>query len=98
MVRFILVQGRKGENDVLVEVYAQGEVLSFSEVLFLLDKYFQSEEDYYPKPKYEGSTMLMKAVLEIYSGIPFETVLEKYGLSRKTRKLDVEDKRRKMKG
>lgn len=83
MVRFELVPGRKGPHDVLVRVTCYQEVLSFSEILFLLDKYFRSEEGYYPKPKYEGSTMLMKAVLEIYSGIPFEVVLRKYRLERK---------------
>lgn len=84
MVRFELARGRKGPHDILVKVTAYQEVLSFSEILFLLDKYFRSEEDYYPKARgYEGALMLLKAILEIYSGIPFEVVLKKYGLERK---------------
>jgi hypothetical protein len=83
MVQFEVVPGRKGPDDQLVKVWAYGEVLSFREILFLLDKYFRSEEGYYPKPRFEGSCMLMKAVLEVYSEIPLEMVLKKYGLDRK---------------
>lgn len=83
MVEFEVVPGRKGPSDQLVKVYSYGEVLSFSEILFLLDKYFRSEEGYYPKPRYEGSCMLLKSIIEVYSGIPLETVLKKYGLARK---------------
>jgi len=83
-VKFEIVPGRKSEKDKLVKIWAYGEVLSFSDLLFILGHYFRSEEDYYPKPKYEGSTMLLKAILEIYSGIPLETVLRKYKLHRKT--------------
>ena len=86
MVRLELVPGRKGPNDVLVKVFSYGEILSFSDVLFILDKYFRSEEDYYPKPRYQGSTMLMKAIIEIYSGLPFDDVLKRYQLDRKTKK------------
>jgi hypothetical protein len=94
MVRFELVPGRKGPHDVLVKVTCYQEVLSFAEVLFLLDKYFRSEEDYYPKARgYEGALMLLKAILEIYSGIPFEVVLKKYGLERKMKTVLVEDSR-----
>ncbi len=84
MVRFEVVPGRKGPGDKLVKVSAYGEVLSFSEILFLLDKYFRSEEGYYPKPRFEGSCMLLKAIIEVYSGIPLEMVLKKYRLERKT--------------
>ena len=83
-MKFEVVQGRKSENDKLVRIWAYGEVLSFRDLLFILGHYFRSEEDYYPKPKYVGSTMLLKAILEIYSGIPLETVLRKYQLHRKT--------------
>jgi len=94
MVRLEVVPGRKGPNDELVRVYAYGEVLSFSDILFILDKYFRSEEGYYPKPRFEGSTMLLKAIVEVYSRIPLATVLEKYGLGRKTKKtLITEDLR-----
>jgi hypothetical protein len=92
MVKFVLEKGRKSENDTVIVVYADGEVFSFSEILFLLSHYFRSEESYYPKPKYEGSLMLLKAILEVYSNIPFEIVLKKYGLNRK-RKLDIVDNR-----
>jgi hypothetical protein len=64
-------------------IYAYGEPLSFSDLLFILDFYFKSEESYYPKPKYLGSTMLMTAILHIYSGIPLKRVLKDFKLTRK---------------
>ena len=85
MVHFEIVPGRKGPNDELVRVWAYGEVLSFSDVLFILDKYFKSEEGYYPKPRFLGSCMLLEAILEVYSNVPFAKVLKKYGLERKTK-------------
>jgi len=83
-VKFEVVSGRKGENDKLIKIWSYGEVLSFRDLLYILENYFDSEESYYPKPRYEGSCMLMKAILEIYSGVPLETVLRKYQLHRKT--------------
>jgi hypothetical protein len=85
-VKFEVVQGRKSENDKLIKIWAYGEILTFGDLLFILGHYFRSEEDYYPKPQYEGSTMLLKAILEVYSGIPLQTVLKKYKLDRKTKK------------
>jgi hypothetical protein len=86
MVKLEIIRGRKGPTDELILVYANGEPLSFSDVLTILDKYFHSEESYYPKPRYEGATMLLKAIIEVYSGIPLQAVLLKYGLARKTQK------------
>lgn len=83
MVQFEVVPGRKGPDDQLVKVWAYGEVLSFSEILFLLSKYFASEEGYYPKARFEGSCMLLKAIIEVYSEIPLEMVLKKYRLEKK---------------
>ena len=92
MVQLEVVPGRKGPSDQLVKVYAYGEVLSFSDVLFILDKYFKSEEGYYPKPRFQGSTMLLKAIIEIYSNIPLEDVLKHYQLDRKIKKTLVIEK------
>jgi len=86
MVRLELVPGRKGPNDKLVLVYAYGEPLSFTELLIVLREYFRSEDSYYPKPMNQGSTYLMKAILEVYSGLPLEDVLKRYQLDRKTKK------------
>lgn len=92
MVKLEVVPGRKGPKDELVRVYSYGEVLSFSELLFVLDKYFRSEEGYYPKPQYEGSCMLLKAIIEVYSGIPLQKVLKKYGLERRASKTIIVEK------
>ena len=83
-----LVPGKKGANDVLVLVESYSEPLSFSEVLFILDHYFRSEESYYPKPHYKGSCYLLEAILEVYSGIPFEQVLKHFRLENKLKIVD----------
>jgi len=92
MVKLEVVRGRKGPNDKLVLVYAYGEPLSFSDILFLLRYYFQSEESYYPKPKNQGSCYLMKAILEEYSGLPHDEILKRYQLDRKIKKTIVIEK------
>jgi hypothetical protein len=86
MVRLELVPGRKGPDDKLVLVYAYGEPLTFTELLIILREYFRSEDSYYPKPIKQGSTYLMKAILEVYSGLPLDDVLKRYQLDRKTKK------------
>ena len=96
MVLLEIVRGRKGPNDKLVLVYAYGEPLSFSELLTILKYYFESEDSYYPvKEGFQGKCMLMKAILEVYSGLPLKQVLRNYGLERKGKKLNIIDKRKK---
>jgi len=82
-MKFEVLRGRKSENDKLVKIWSYGEILAFGDLLKLLDYYFKSEDGYYPKPRYLGSTMLLEAIIEIYSGFSVEQVLEKYKLKRK---------------
>lgn len=87
MVKFEVASGRKGPSDKLIRVWAYGEVLSFSDVLFLLKHYFDSEDSYYPiKENFKGRAMLMTAIIEVYTGIPLSRVLKNYKLERKTKK------------
>jgi hypothetical protein len=83
-----LVPGRKGPNDILILVESYSQPLNFSEVLFILDHYFRSEESYYPKPQYKGACYLMQAILEVYSGIPLEQVLRNFKLEKKLKIVD----------
>jgi hypothetical protein len=92
MVKLEVVPGRKGPNDELVLVYAYGEPLSFHDLLFILQKYFRSEESHYPKPRFLGSCMLMEAIVEVYSGVELGKVLSKFGLERKTRRTVIIEK------
>ena len=93
MVKLELVPGRKGPNDKLVLVTAYGEPLSFSDLLFILKHYFESENSYYPKERgFLGSTMLIEAILEVYSGIPLDSILKKFRLDRKIKKTVVIEK------
>ena len=95
MVLFELVDGRKGEGDTLVLVIAYGEPLSFHELLFILKHYFDSEHSYYPVSNgYLGKGMLLSAINCVAVGVPLETVLRKFKLYRKTKKLTIIDKRK----
>lgn len=95
MVKLTLVQGKKGANDVLVLVSASEEPLTFAEWLFIGKHYLESEDSYYPVSRgFRSRAYLQNALNELSVGVPFEKVLENYGLKRKT-KLNVEDRRRK---
>lgn len=93
MVKFEIVKGQKGPNDKLVKVWAYGEVFTFEDILRLLDVIFQSEDSVYPISEgYQGKAMLLKAIIDVYSGIPLERVLDFYKLKRKGRKTLVVEK------
>jgi len=88
MVKLLVVKGKKGDGDKLVLVYANEEPLTFSNLLFILKHYFESEDSYYPRANgFDGRLMLMKAILEIYSGMPLEKVFRDYQLKNKIEKL-----------
>ena len=93
MVKFEVVKGRKGPNDKVVKVWAYGEVFTFEDILRLLKILFESEDSVYPISEgYQGKAMLLKAIIDVYSGLPIERVLESYRLNRKERKTVVIEK------
>ena len=93
MVKFEVVKGRKGPNDKVVKVWAYGEVLTFEDILRFLKIIFESEDSVYPISEgYQGKAMLLKAIIDVYSGLPIERVLEAYRLNRKERKTVVIEK------
>lgn len=94
MVLLTLVDGKKGPGDILVLLTAYTEPMSIAEVLFLVDCIMDSEAMYYPISKgYSGKAYFLNAVIELACGVPFERVIEKYGLKRK-KKLKVKDERK----
>ena len=79
MVKFEVVKGRKGPNDKVVKVWAYGEVFTFEDILRFLKILFESEDSVYPISEgYQGKAMLLKAIIDVYSGLPIERVLESY--------------------
>ena len=93
MVKFEVVKGQKGPNDKLVKVWAYGEVFTFEDILRFLKIIFESEDSVYPISEgYQGKAMLLKAIIDVYSGLPIERVLEFYKLNRKGRKTLVIEK------
>lgn len=94
MVMLTLVAGKKGPGDILVLLTAYGEPLTFEEWLFIGKCMLDSESSYYPLSQgNRGPCLLLEALLEISFGVNFEQVIARYGLDRKNRKLNVEDKR-----
>ncbi|MEM2995449.1 MAG: hypothetical protein QXI91_05500 [Candidatus Bathyarchaeia archaeon] len=93
MVKFEIVKGQKGPNDKVVKVWAYGEIFTFEDILRLLKIVFESEDSVYPISEgYQGKAMLLKAIIDVYSGLPIERVLEFYKLNRKGRKTFVIEK------
>jgi len=93
MVKLEIVRGQKGPYDKLVKVWAYGEVFTFEDILRLLKIIFESEDSCYPISEgYQGKAMLLKAIIDVYSGIPLERVLEFYKLNRKRPKTVVLEK------
>ena len=93
MVKFEVVRGQKGPNDKVIKVWSYGEVFTFEDILRLLKVVFESEDSVYPiKMGYQGKAMLLKAIIDVYSGLPIERVLESYKLNRKGRKTVVIEK------
>ena len=87
MVLFKIEKGRKGSGDRIIRVWAYGEIFTFRDILYMLDVFFKSENSIYPISEgYQGKCMLLKAILEVYSGIPLEKVLKRYGLKREKEK------------
>jgi len=93
MVKLSIEKGRKAPEDRIVRLWSYGEILTFEEILRILDVIFKSEDSIYPISEgFKGKTMLMKAILEVYSGVPLERVLRDYGLERKGKSVKVIEK------
>jgi hypothetical protein len=83
-MKFEVVQGKKGPHDKVVLLTANHEALKVEDLLYILKIWFESEEaDYPPSMGYEGKAMLLKAIIDIYSGHPIEAILKRYNLKRK---------------
>jgi len=80
-MRLEVVQGKKGPNDKVVLITANREALKVEHLLFILQRWFESEESCYPITEgYDGKAMLLKAIIDVYSGHKIETVLKRYFL------------------
>lgn len=83
-MKFEVVRGRKGEGDKVVKVWSYGEVFTVEALLKLLKVFFESEDAVYPiNEGYQGKAMLLKAIIDVYSGLPLSRVLKAYRLERK---------------
>lgn len=84
MAVLTLVDGKKGPGDILVLVTSYEQPLTFAEILFINKCVLDSENMYYPISHGNiGKAMFLNALNEISCGVPFERVLEHYGLKRK---------------
>jgi len=95
MAILTLVDGKKGPGDILVLVTSYDQPLTFAEILFINKCVLDSEAIYYPISEGNiGKAMFLNAINELACGVPFEKVLERYGLKRKGKKLNIVDKRK----
>ena len=95
MAILTLVDGKKGPGDILVLVTSYEHPLSFAEILFINKCVLDSEDQYYPISSGNiGKAMFLNAVNELACGVPFDRVIERYGLKRKGSELDIVDKRK----
>jgi len=93
MVHFIIEKGNKGPEDKVIKIWAYGEVITLTDVLEILDVIFKSEDSYYPISEgKQGRAMLLKAIIDVYSGIPLERVFRAYKLERKTKPIRTFEK------
>lgn len=93
MAIITLVDGKKGPGDTLALITSYQTPLSFPEWLFVGKCYLDSEDSYYPIARgYIGKAMLLNALNELACGVPFEHMLERYGLNKK--RLQIIDKRK----
>jgi hypothetical protein len=97
MAILTLVDGKKGPGDILVLVTSYDSPLTFAEILYINKCVLDSEDVYYPISAGNlGKAMFLDAINELACGVPFERVLGRYGLKRKTG-LNIVDKRKKPK-
>jgi len=83
-------KGNKSSQDKIIRIWAKGEIITIKDILRILDSIFKSEDVNYPISKgLEGRSYFFKAIVDVYSGIPLERVLEKYKLKRKRKKNSV---------
>ena len=77
-------KGNKSSQDKIIRIWANGEIITIKDILRILDIIFKSEDSNYPISKgFEGKAYFLKAIIDVYSGIPLKHVLRRYKLKGK---------------
>jgi hypothetical protein len=80
-MRLEVVQGKKGPNDKVVLITANSEPLKLSICFGFSSNGLKARNACYPITEgYDGKAMLLKAIIDVYSGHKIETVLKRYFL------------------
>jgi len=83
-------KGNKSSQDKIIRIWANGEIITLIDILRIIDIIFKSEDSNYPISKgFEGRAYFLKAIIDVYSGIPLKHVIEKYELKRKKKNNSV---------
>lgn len=81
-MRFIVKHGEKSHNDLVICLYANGEILSIADLLRILKLIFESENANYPlKFGKRGACYLLSAIIEVAFGRELGLVLKDYKLN-----------------
>ena len=85
-----MLKGKKSDDDVIIRIWANGEIITLEDILKMLDVIFKSEDSNYPiEIGFEGRAYFLKAIVDLACGIPLERVLKNYRLKRKvSRQID----------
>jgi hypothetical protein len=79
-----MLKGKKSDDDVIIRIWANGEIITLEDILKMLDVIFKSEDSNYPiEIGFEGRAYFLKAIVDLACGIPLERVLKNYRLKRK---------------
>ena len=77
-------KGRKSENDLIIRIWAKGEIITIKDILRILDIIFKSEDANYPISKgFEGRAYFLKAIIDLACGVPLNQILKKYYVKKK---------------
>lgn len=86
MVQMQMLKGKKSEDDVIIRIWANGEIITLEDILKMLYVIFNSEDSNYPvELGFEGRAYFLKAIIDLACGIPLERVLRNYKLKRKAK-------------
>jgi hypothetical protein len=90
MIQMQMLKGKKSDDDVIIRIWANGEIITLEDILKMLDVIFKSEDSNYPiEIGFEGRAYFLKAIVDLACGIPLERVLKNYRLKRKvSRQID----------
>jgi len=83
-------RGKKTEfgQDFKIHIWADGEAITFNDILKILKELFENEDRIYPtKMGFKGRAMLVDAIYDLAHGMSIDDIAEKYKFGAQQSKL-----------